>query len=221
MKIVEKEGKNNHILIICCLVWLIVIGIIVILFPKGDTHLYINQFHHPLADVFFRYLTHLGDGLVPAMLFVFLLFFSFRNAFLIGVSASLASLIVQLLKRQFFPELLRPTKYLENYPLHFVDGVDNLLKFTFPSGHSASAFVIFFSLAIMANSRWLKFFLFIMAIMVGFSRVYLSQHFLTDVYAGSIIGLLSVLLVLGILKKMKAPWLDKSLSDYFHNQKII
>lgn len=59
---------------------------------------------------------------------------------------------------------------------------------SFPSGHSTSAFCLFFCLCIISPKVWQKIFFFCLAILIGFSRVYLSQHFFEDIYVGSIIG---------------------------------
>ena len=41
--------------------------------PKGDFFLFVNVHHQPAFDLFFRYITHLGDGLVFILLLIILL----------------------------------------------------------------------------------------------------------------------------------------------------
>ena len=57
--------------------------------------------------------------------------------------------------------------------------------------------------------------LFCLALLVAFSRVYLSQHFLNDIYAGSLLGTASALLAWLILSRpaffREAKWMHKSL----------
>jgi membrane-associated phospholipid phosphatase len=54
---------------------------------------------------------------------------------------------------------------------------------------------------------------------VAFSRVYLSQHFLVDVLAGSLLGTLSALFFYWYFQRLKPQWLDCSLRDLFPGRK--
>ena len=81
-------------------------------------------------------------------------------------------------------------------------------SFSFPSGHATAAMalegILFYFLAIEARSKreqtvWLiAGLLFILAI--GFSRIYLGVHFLTDVLGGYLVGILWVLVSIGIME---------------------
>ena len=61
--------------------------------------------------------------------------------------------------------------------------------FSFPSGHTAGAFVV----AVMMGSCWPIGLIpaFLWASLVGFSRIYLAVHYPTDVVAGACLGILS------------------------------
>jgi membrane-associated phospholipid phosphatase len=177
---------------------------------KAEIHFYINHFNCLFTDYFFRYITSLGNGVTPFILGVALLFTSFRKAFIIATAPTVAGLLVQILKRFVFPDILRPSRLLG---LHLVDGVRLYSSHSFPSGHSATIFALCFTLALLTKRSTLKFGLFFLALLVAFSRVYLSQHFLIDIYAGSVIGVLCVPFIKMLFEKIDAIWIDKSIQE--------
>jgi membrane-associated phospholipid phosphatase len=71
---------------------------------------------------------------------------------------------------------------------HFIDGVSIANYESFPSGHTTSAFALAFILAHSTNKISIQIILLIFAITTGYSRMYLGQHFLTDVLFGSLLG---------------------------------
>jgi membrane-associated phospholipid phosphatase len=120
--------------------------------------------------------------------------------------------ILQILKHAFSFD--RPICAFENYHqtiLPLVQGVDMHHGNSFPSGHASTFFVFFTCCAIILAYRykkhehhnrkdWLLFnltllALLILAILGAYSRVYLSQHWLSDVCMGSIIGFITPCLI--------------------------
>ncbi|WP_158267512.1 phosphatase PAP2 family protein [Adhaeribacter arboris] len=81
-------------------------------------------------------------------------------------------------------------------------------SFSFPSGHSTSAMALVGVLCYIAlleiRSKRIRAFVFITGIcyilLIGFSRIYLGVHFLTDVAAGFLLGFLWVLLAIGLME---------------------
>jgi membrane-associated phospholipid phosphatase len=55
---------------------------------------------------------------------------------------------------------------------------------------------------------------------VAFSRVYLSQHFLMDIYAGSIIGVTAAVLVYRLMAYSPRNWYNHSWSGLIKKNKI-
>jgi len=153
-------------------------------------------------------ITFLGSQkfLMPANFIIVLLFFfspgGKRYAWRVAALALSSTLVLNVLKRILQRE--RPS-----IPL-----IAKAHGYSFPSGHTFTGFVFFGMLAYisfrMIRNRFLKWMvsiiLFLIPILIAYSRVYLKLHFATDVIAG---------LCLGILWLMIAHWLliraDKNL----------
>ncbi|MGC8802879.1 MAG: phosphatase PAP2 family protein, partial [Bacteroidales bacterium] len=116
----------------------------------------------------------------------------------------------QLLKHIF--DLPRPVKYFEKMAdLHLVEGVKLLTSHSFPSGHAASAFALCLSLAIILKKCGWQVLMFLLALVIAYSRVYLSQHFMVDIWVGSAIGILVGAFYWYYESKLQWHWLDDSL----------
>jgi membrane-associated phospholipid phosphatase len=70
--------------------------------------------------------------------------------------------------------------------------VQPLSSYSFPSGHTATAFCIYLILCLLMKKKWWVFIGFIIAALIGYSRIYLAQHFPVDVGGGIIIAIISV-----------------------------
>lgn len=157
---------------------------------KGDFLLWVNSHHTTVLDNFFMLTNELGEGTFLLVAAGAMFIFTRYGDVLAGVLAWVAAgLITQFLKRQVFPDYLRPARFFEGIKeLYLVPGVKINEDFSFPSGHTTVAFAICTVLALsVKNHRWGLFFI-VMAIIAGLSRIYLSQHFLMDTFLGSIIG---------------------------------
>ncbi len=167
-----------------------------LMWEKIQVFLFINHHHHPCLDTFFYYWTHFGSGIT----YILLLFILYccglaLHKLCIGLMSFVTmSIVVQTLKRVFFFSQLRPFKVLtdagQSISLHLVDRVEVLSDFSFPSGHAATIFTAVCFLNLMSNRKhtWYSIVLLLIAIVTGYSRVYLCQHFYTDVYVGAWIG---------------------------------
>lgn len=206
--------KANRYFLIPYIFTLLACAILLIVFSKTELHILSNKAHSVFFDYFFKYLTNLGDGAMIAILFIALLFVKYRYAFAFLAGSLLTSAVVNILKKLVLHDMYRPSKYFEmyeTYQLHLVEGVKLHSLQSFPSGHTATAFNVFFMLAMLVKNKFLKLILFILAALVAYSRVYLSQHFLIDISAGSVLGILFVLLAFWWLDNSDKPWLDNSL----------
>jgi len=206
--------KENRWFLIPSFIFILVAAILIISFPKAELHILSNNANSPFFDLFFKYATYLGDGTMIALLFIALLFVKYRFAFTFLTGSLATSLFVNIFKRVILHDIYRPSKYFElfeTYQLHFVEGVKLYSLNSFPSGHTATAFNVFLTLALLTKHNTLKFLFFVAALLVGYSRVYLSQHFLIDITAGSIVGIVFILLFSIWFDKFNKTWLDKSI----------
>lgn len=193
--------------------WLISASI-VLLFTKGEIHLYLNQLHSTFFDVFFKYVTYLGDGILIVAAVLVLGFFKIRYG-LFALAGYLGSgIVVQLMKRLLFSGVKRPLGYFDGIAdLYLVPGVDVHSSKSFPSGHTTTAFAFFACLAILSKSKNAQVFLFVIALLTAYSRVYLSQHFLVDILVGSIIGTATTYFLQSYFSSPKTPWMEFSLKE--------
>lgn len=215
----EAIFKPNRYFLIPYLIFLFFGALLIGLNSKAETHLEFNSLHATFFDIFFSYLTFLGDGITATLVVILLLTVKFRFAFFVGFSNICSALITQFLKHTFFSEVVRPKKFFEGmHDLYLVPGIDTHLLNSFPSGHSTCAFSLYFALAMLVKNKILKFVFFFLALLIGYSRIYLSQHFFEDVYAGSLIGVLTTILIFYFFYDKNWGWMENSLITVFKKQ---
>jgi len=199
--------KRNTFFIIPYLIVLLALIPVFVFNSKTEIHLWINRYNSVFFDRFFRHITFLGDGLFVIIPALVMLFFSLRHFVYLLTAYFSTGLLAQILKRAFFEDIVRPFIYFRDIaPLHLADGVRMLSGRSFPSGHSTSAFALFLCLALISDNRYIKLACFFLACLVAFSRVYLSQHFLIDIFAGSIIGSAGAIIFYQIFYHSNRKW---------------
>ncbi len=204
---------NNRFFLLPYILFFAIFVVFAFSFTKIEMHIWVNQFNSPFFDVFFKYATYLGDGTAIAVLTLILLFIKYRYALAFLIGSLITSGIVHLFKQLLLAEMYRPSKYFElfeTYHLHLVQGVTLRSLQSFPSGHTSTSFNVFLMLALLTKNHYLKFGYFILAILVAFSRVYLSQHFFVDILAGSFIGTVTLLAVYYWSLTWNRKWMESS-----------
>ncbi|MCB0618727.1 MAG: phosphatase PAP2 family protein [Saprospiraceae bacterium] len=210
--------RTNRLFLGCTIVFLLVAGLLLTFIQTGDEIFYFSAHRSTLGDALFKYGTRLGEEYVYFLLIFACLFIRYRYALLLGLTG-LSVMGLSYLLKAFFGHA-RPAAYFHQVnlfdQLQLVDGVVLHSGATsFPSGHTMSAFALYGLLAfIVPNKKGAAFGLFVLALLVGVSRIYLVQHFLQDVYVGAIIGLF----LAGL-----AYWLQLQLSDdrdQWYNRRI-
>lgn len=200
--------------------WLICItlGTIVVLSTnKGDAILYLNQYYTSFTVALFTFLTRLGEWagfLIPFLYFMIFKPIKYQIGFLlVGL---LTLILVYFFKHIVYPDALRPIVYFEQHFVELINRPEIHLnrKHTFPSGHTTAGFAYFFYAALCADKRIFTMLFFALAFLIGFSRIFLAQHFVADVVAGSALGVaIATLVYFYIIYKnsINKPFLNKKL----------
>ena len=172
------------------------------LVPKAQLHLQLCQPHTAYLDTIIPLVTNLVDWL-PYVTVVLLLFYRAGWATFLASNLLLSTLIVQPIKH--IVHAPRPlTWFAENMPdisLPLVEEVSMNHWLSFPSGHTTTFFVLFFTLSIIMcdenikGKNILSFICFLCATFGAYTRIYLSQHFALDIFAGILIAVVSTLIL--------------------------
>ena len=180
----------------------LVLGIVLLIIPKAELHLALCQPHTSFLDAVIPAFTNLVDWL-PYLVILLLLFYRAGWATFFASNLLLSTLIVQPIKHIVCAP--RPlTWFAENMPdvsLPLVEGVKMNYWLSFPSGHTTTFFVLFFSLSIILCAENIKgknilsFLCFLCASFGAYTRIYLSQHFALDVFVGILIAIFSTLIL--------------------------
>lgn len=75
--------------------------------------------------------------------------------------------------------------------------------YSFPSGHSTNAASMFGALAVCLRKRWATVLAILIPLLTGISRIVVGAHYPTDVLAGWLLGIISVVIVHVLQKRVK------------------
>lgn len=200
----------------------ILIGMfITLLNQKIELHLWINQYHSYFFDILFKNLTIIGDGAFALVLLPYLILFAEFRTFLISLfGCFIAGMLAQFFKKIIFSAALRPGALIEQDLLHMVDDVHLHSSHSFPSGHTTSSFALFALIAFFnRKNKNIQIISAVGAILVGFSRVYLSQHFMEDIIFGAFLGITGFFISFQLMQYFKFNRLNEPLYDWIFAKK--
>jgi len=145
-----------------------------------------NVFKSDWFTILMRIITHFGDRFIFVLIIAFVYWgvnkkYAYKLFAMFIGSAIVNTMIKFVIKRP------RPFKINKNLGI----GVESH-GFSFPSGHSQTIAVLSFGTVYNYKKmpKLLKLFFLSFLIMVPFSRIYLGQHYLSDVIIGLVVGII-------------------------------
>jgi membrane-associated phospholipid phosphatase len=218
--------KNLKTYTFLCILYFLAGYFILTRYERGAFELIVNDLHKPYLDFFFKYWTWVGDGSFFVAVLLVMLCTSYYYTIVGLVSLLIKTALVQYLKLGPYDGVMRPGMFFRDkteITLNLVEGVELNGFNSFPSGHTASAFVLATFILLVLNNKYgkvnpiIQFLLFLAAFLVGVSRIYLHQHFFIDTYFGTLIALLCATLIFYLfsITKLKGRFGNRSL---FHNK---
>lgn len=171
---------------------------------KNECFLLFNTDLCRAGDFIFKYATYLGDGIIWVPVGIWVLIYYRQKWVLLFSLIIISTAFVNIGKFVLMPEEPRPYAAIENkQAIHTVSGVDIHTIYSFPSGHTTTAFSVFLLLVLLTDSVALLVVGFLLAAMAGYSRIYLAQHFPIDVGAGMVTAVIAVLISKYLQEKIK------------------
>jgi undecaprenyl-diphosphatase len=218
MKSVVDIVHNNSFFYRLSLVLFVIITLFLFLFSRVDGFILLNSFHTPTLNQVFNSITFIGDGLFSIIVSFFILIFAKKHsklALIVMVAYLSSGIVAQIFKAIIYAP--RPSLYFKLHEYkYYIDtfATSRAGANSFPSGHSASVFALVTVFSVYCKRKYISFCLILIGILAGYSRIYLAHHFLIDVLAGMILGLLFGTLSLIWLDKLDSTMINAFLSKY-------
>ncbi|MCX6214810.1 phosphatase PAP2 family protein [Spirosoma sp.] len=180
---------------------LLLFGLLQLIYSQEQLMQWVNTRNSPVADALFPYITYLGDGIFFAAVCLLLVFLNRRIGLMAFASFALSTLISEFLKKVVFKGSPRPLKYFEHssFQYHLIEGLDIFSYNSFPSGHTITAFALFGLMAFLDENKNRGWIWLLLGVLAGYSRVYLFQHFVEDVFVGSLVGTISSVIIFQLM----------------------
>ncbi|MGL5615220.1 MAG: phosphatase PAP2 family protein [Sarcina sp.] len=156
-----------------------------------------NHIQNPYLNPIMVFITNLGDmGFIWILISVILLFIKkFR---IVGILMLCSLALNTILGEGLLKNLIQRPRPFNTLPgLHLL--ITAPQSFSFPSGHTSSAFACAIILGYYIRKSLIPSL--ILAFLIGFSRVYLTVHYPSDVLAGMLLGIFSAFITIYVYEK--------------------
>lgn len=178
---------------------------------KIDTSLFLlinNNFHFSFLNENMRAVTFLGNGWVAYWLALVYVYMynrhkfkdSFILLFLTQIIPGIPDIIIKRLVNRPRPAVALH-RLIQEGKVHIDLLGRHLTEYSFPSGHSVTAFSLAVCLAYIFPNRSKLFYA--LAFIVAFSRVYDGEHYPADVICGGLLGYILAKITIIAYKKIK------------------
>lgn len=175
-------------------------------FAEYEWFLWLNSLHTPMLDVVMFWITYRFTW-IPLYIYVIYYIFvkikgqTWQNLLFILISVGLADRFTSGFMKPYFARLRPCHDPIISHLVHVVGDCGG--QFGFVSSHAANSFALAISFLFILKKNNLKTnilsnLLFIWAIIVSYSRIYVGVHFPTDIIFGGLIGTLISLILLPI-----------------------
>ena len=168
---------------------IIVVGILQIIYTPSQLFLFVNSFVNNSTTLILKLITWIGSGYAYALICIALIIYHKWTGIATAATFGATSLVAQGIKNAI-ENIPRPLTYFQKQKIEILipDGAEKLYWYSFPSGHTVSAFSMFCALALILKNKFFSVLFVLIALSVAVSRVYLTAHFVRDTYFGMIIG---------------------------------
>lgn len=170
-----------------------VVDNLLLLVKIGDHNLlhFINhRFRCQKLDRFMALSTNLGGAIFTVTVSLFFILWGegqLKKTAVLGAIALIGSFLGGVFLKRIF-ERPRPYQVLPD----IYTGPKIFKDYAFPSGHTTASFSLAVNYALAYP--YLTFFLILCAILVGISRIYLGQHYPSDVVVGGLLGSIAAII---------------------------
>lgn len=173
-EITEWLGKASKIIILKLAIW-----------DEESLHAIRESSYLKRFGKFFKTCTYLGDGWLWGLLALCIMIFDDRRFLILLIGFSIVwinKLIVVWIKHSC--KRPRPKPLPPNIRSKIVQ------EYSFPSGHSADSFGIAFLICHFYPFLSIQVGIFLVSFLISFSRIYVGEHYPTDVITGGILGII-------------------------------
>ena len=179
-------------------------------FPKIDYAVFsaVTKLHSEVMNVIVSTLTHLGDSevAIPLLLVCVVMCF-FKKTRKVGITVAFAIVLGTLFTNVILKNVcgrVRPYVSLSDDPMFMswynFAGAHKESDNSFPSGHTTCAFEMGVALFLSMKKKKIAWIFPTLAVIVGFTRLYLCVHYFTDVVAGVVVGTFAAFLAYFIMQ---------------------